>query len=351
MEHENSDIENAEEHATAAAEQPGAVARDRRTWLRGLGIALVVVAVLVIGFDLVTASPRLCASCHEMKPRAAAWARSAHTGVKCWQCHQEPRPWYAYPVKLVDRTKLLARDIRAHQSRNTTAPVDSRVPGTAPMKDEVCLQCHSANRKATSGFRIKINHVEHAKRNGSCVSCHVRTAHTLPGRSNPLTLMSQCFTCHGTAEKPEASAACSLCHPQGYKLLPESHQDAQDWKQQHAVTAKADPKQCEMCHDQSFCDDCHGLEMPHPSDWVKGEEGHAAFAETNRAVCTKCHTEKPDLCSQCHHKAYDPTVGSWVKQHPLEVETHGTKYCMDCHAPSYCVLCHVSWATTGELTP
>lgn len=353
MDSTHDDRENAEDAlAGSSDERDGAlIARRRQSWLRRSVLVVVVLAAFVLSFDVITASPSLCGSCHEMKVRADSWERSAHTGVKCWQCHQPPRPWYAYPAKLADRTRLLARDIRAHNTRETTAPVDGPVPGVGPMKDEVCLQCHSANRKATSGFRIKINHVEHARRNGSCVSCHVRTAHPLEGRSNPLTLMSQCFTCHGTAEKPEASPACSLCHPTGYELTPTSHLPANEWKQQHSVPGKTDPKQCRMCHQQSFCDDCHGLDMPHPDDWAKGREGHAAFAETNRSVCTQCHTEKPDMCSMCHHKAYDSAIGSWVKQHYIEVETQGAQYCMECHAPGYCVRCHVSWATTGDLTP
>ncbi len=52
----------------------------------------------------------------------------------------------------------------------------------------------------------------------------------------------------------------------------------------------------------------------------------------------------------CHHKAYDPMIGSWVKQHYVEVETEGAEYCLECHAPGYCVRCHVSWATTGRTT-
>ena len=323
----------------------------RRRWPRIVGIVAIVGVLLVVAFDVVTASPRLCASCHEMRPRTASWHSSAHLGVNCWQCHQQPRPWYAYPLRLADRSRILARDVRAHASRDTTAPVDGPVAGVEPMSDAVCLQCHQANRKATSGFRIKIDHVEHAKRNGSCVSCHVRTAHPLQSRSTPLTLMSQCFTCHGTAEKPEASAACSLCHPTGYELTPASHK-AKTWTPQlHGRTAETDRSQCRMCHDQQFCDDCHGLEMPHPQDWAQGESGHAAVAETTRAVCSRCHTEKPDLCSMCHHKpAYDPGKGTWVQQHFEAVETSGAAYCFDCHAPGYCVRCHVSWATSGELT-
>jgi len=351
MDLEQAGMESANEPSASPNGKSGASGgRDRGRVLRVIALIALAIGLLVVAFDAVTASPRLCGSCHEMRQRAASWQQSAHTGVPCWKCHQQPRPWYAYPVRLVDRGRLLARDVRAHTSGDSTGSVDGPVPGVAPISDEVCLQCHSANRKATSGFRIKINHVEHAKRNGSCVSCHVRTAHPLANRSTPLTLMSQCFTCHGTAEQPKASAACNVCHPSGYQLTPESHKDKAWEPQKHASTAKADRKQCTMCHKQSFCDSCHGLEMPHPKDWAKGEDGHAASAETSRAVCTRCHTEKPDLCSMCHHKAYDPTRGSWVKQHYIEVQTGGAQYCMECHAPSYCVACHVSWAMSGQTT-
>jgi hypothetical protein len=337
--------------ATEMESAPVGAAKGRtgRTWARVVGVVALVLVVAVVAFDLVTASPRLCSSCHEMRPRVASWRQSAHVGVTCWECHQTPRPWYAYPLTLADRTRILARDVRAHSSWDTTAAVDGPVAGVPPVGDEVCLQCHEPNRKATSGFRIKINHVEHAKRNGSCVSCHVRTAHPLESRGTPLTLMSQCFTCHGTPEKPEASAACILCHPAGYELEPQSHK-AQAWlPERHGPTARSDRSQCEMCHEQKFCDDCHGLEMPHPDEWAQGESGHASVAESNRTVCARCHTEKPDLCSMCHHKAYDPRRGTWVQQHYIEVQTGGAAYCLECHAPSYCVNCHVSWATTGEL--
>jgi len=352
MDNEQAGMEVSGEPVTDSNEPTGGRGSGRRAKMLRLAVWVALgIAVAAVAFDFVTASPRLCVTCHEMRPRASSWQESAHAGVSCWKCHQKPRPWYAYPVRLVDRGRLLARDVRAHRSGDFADPVDGPVAGVGPMSDEVCLQCHEPNRKATSGFRIKINHVEHARRNGSCVSCHVRTAHPLEERGTPLTLMSQCFTCHGTAEQPTASSACILCHPTGYKLVPQSHAQKAWVPAKHAASGKTDPKQCSMCHQQSFCDDCHGLEMPHPKDWSRGADGHAAFAETNRAVCSKCHTEKPDLCSMCHHKAYDPAVGSWVKQHFIEAQTDGVQDCMRCHAPSYCVSCHVSWASSGVITP
>ncbi|HZL06231.1 MAG TPA: NapC/NirT family cytochrome c, partial [Coriobacteriia bacterium] len=70
-----------------------------------LGIVLVLLA-LAIAFDLGTASPRVCSSCHEMGPRAESWSVSAHSVVKCVKCHQRPTAWYELPQRVVDRGRL-----------------------------------------------------------------------------------------------------------------------------------------------------------------------------------------------------------------------------------------------------
>lgn len=310
-----------------------------------LVVILLVIGVAGLVAETVTSAPAVCTACHEMSVRSVSWRASAHAGVKCVSCHQPPREWYAWPLTLVDRSGLIARDVVAHFANDYESPIDTRSASTGPMPDSVCLQCHDVNRKATSGFRIRIDHPEHAKRNGSCVSCHVRTAHPLPDRGGPLTLMAQCYTCHGTTSVPEAGTACTLCHPSGFELEPASHKP-RAWQRGHGKTSLSDPKQCGMCHKTTFCRECHGLEMPHPQNWAKiGEPGHADYAEGNRAVCTRCHEEKPDLCSMCHHKAWNPTRGTWVQQHFIEVGEQGANYCMKCHVPVFCVRCHVSFAT------
>lgn len=299
------------------------------------------VLVLSIALDFGTSSPSLCISCHEMASRAGSWEQSAHVSVTCVKCHETPRPWYALPARLVDRGKLLSRDVGAHLSGEYTDPVDSRTVAE-PVDDAVCLQCHSPNRTATSGYRILIDHAEHAKRNGSCVSCHVRTAHPLETRGTALTLMAQCFTCHGTASKPDASAECGVCHPSGYELVPVSHSGAK-WKDgRHGEIAAADLSLCGMCHGQSLCDSCHGgVEMPHPDAWTEGTKGHAAVAQADPGVCLRCHTAESNMCSMCHHAKQDPAKGSWVKQHGAQAVTDGATACIECHGPLYCVQCHI----------
>ncbi len=312
----------------------------RRIWTV-VGITLTVIALVIVA-DLATASPRLCSSCHEMSVRTDSWEQSAHAAVACVECHQPARPVYAYPVKLADRARLLGRDIAAHASGNFEDPIDAPTASSKPVEDEVCLQCHDPNRKATSGFRIKIDHAEHAERNGSCVSCHVRTAHPIESRGTALSLMAQCYTCHGTAEQPDASAECDVCHPSGYELVPASHEPA-EWKETHGEVADEDLALCEMCHEQDFCTDCHGVEMPHPDGWAKGRTGHAVVvAEKGREVCESCHGAQPDMCTMCHHTAYQPGQGTWEKQHFNTVREEGTAFCLSCHSPLFCVECHAA---------
>jgi nitrate/TMAO reductase-like tetraheme cytochrome c subunit len=331
--------EDQETPPSAPAERSGR----RPFWTRGRIVTAAVLAMFVLlgaGY-YATSQPVFCGSCHEMRLRSADWKRGAHVTVACVRCHQPPRTWYEFPLAVIDRARLVGGDLYAHVTGDYTDPVDERSAGTAPMSDAVCLQCHDVNRKATSAFRIIINHPEHAKRNGSCVSCHVRTGHPLPTRSTALSLMGQCFTCHGLTRASKAPGRCDLCHPAGYRLRPASHQAR--WVKRHAPVAKADRRQCEMCHQESFCTDCHGLQIPHPAGWSRGATGHAIYAKRDRAICTKCHTDKPDMCAMCHHKDWDPAKGTWVKQHFLAVEKQGTVYCItECHSPVFCSRCHVN---------
>jgi cytochrome c nitrite reductase small subunit len=326
-----------ESPATVSATGPWAN-RGRRHLIALVALVLALLAVAA-AFDIVTASPRFCGSCHAMDARFASWSESPHVVVSCVGCHETPRPWYARPATLVERGRLLIRDMRWRLVGRPEVSEGELSTDTRTMDDSVCLRCHDPNRPATSGFRILIDHAQHAERNGSCVSCHVDTAHP-HGVSVPITLMEQCFTCHGTFEMSEAKAECGVCHPSGYELRPDSHKEAA-WPKEHGGVALGEPRQCAMCHTDKSCTDCHGVEMPHPETWARGRKGHASVAERQRDVCARCHTEKPDLCSMCHHRSYDPSKGNWIRQHFIEVRRRGTTYCFECHSPVYCVECHV----------
>lgn len=319
--------------------------RNWRRFLPGKRTAVVIVAVLgafvmLLLADYGTSAPAMCASCHEIAPRAESWAQSPHAEVSCVSCHQPVTKWYQLPARLADRSRLLNRDVGAHLAGSFRSPIDSSTAAVSPVTDANCLQCHDPNRETTSGLRISINHAEHAKRNGSCISCHVRVAHPVEGRGNALSFMGQCFTCHGTGKDAKAPGECRLCHPNGYSLKPASHAE-KGWKSAHGAQSQSDPKLCAMCHTRASCDSCHGVQMPHPAGWAKST-GHAKVAQVNRATCDRCHGGGAAMCTMCHHQGYEPSQGPWVRQHFKSVREHGTAYCFDCHAATFCVSCHAS---------
>ena len=314
------------------------------------GAMLVTALVLLVAAaGVAVSSPRICDTCHEMQPEVATWKVSPHATVPCYKCHGTPRPWYQAPISLVERWTSLGRDVRAHFSGRS---VETTTPGIGPsasMPEEVCLQCHDPARKVTYRYGLQIDHAEHAKRNKSCVSCHLWTAHPYADEDRaPSLMMARCFNCHGLSKDAKAPGACDVCHLKGVDLFPESHRTG-EWQTRHGKVATADREQCAMCHQDSFCTNCHGLEMPHPSGWAKGQTGHAAVAKQNEAVCAKCHKGNANLCTMCHHKGFDEKKGPWVNQHFVMVRETGTAFCMKCHDPMYCVRCHVSAPKTVDM--
>jgi len=311
-------------------------------------VALIIVASVVafvaLGLLLtrVTASPRVCGSCHEMNAALASWRASGHTQVRCPQCHEKPRPWYQFPQTLAVRSAMLTRDVRAHWSADGAKAVMASYDTTPTITDSTCLQCHGTSRKISMRFGTLIDHEEHAKRNKSCVSCHLWTAHPDPNAERPMLLMERCFTCHGRTASAKAPGTCDVCHPKSFNLRPASHKPTSKWLKEHGKAAQSKGQPCAMCHDKGFCTGCHGVDMPHPANWAKGSPPvHSQFAKTNRAVCTRCHPDKPNFCTMCHHKAWDPARGPWISVHPAVVAESGAAFCMDCHQPVYCFTCHL----------
>lgn len=303
-----------------------------------VAVALGVVTALLVA-DRVTAGPEVCSACHEIRPAVATWERSVHFSVGCADCHVGPYGPAQLPRSVVEQTALLVRDSVSHVRGDYPDPVTIDSADGESIPDTVCFECHRADRQITPKPGILIDHREHARRNDSCVSCHIRTAHPLPTRGSSLTLMTQCYTCHGTPEQPTASGECTACHPEDFDPRPVSHETGK-WSQQHGQVSLADTEQCDMCHEQAYCDDCHGLPMPHPENWLDPEQGHAVFSAESTQACAQCHKGGANLCTSCHHPAFDSAKGSWLKQHPEAPAPGGSAMCVDCHSPLFCSRCH-----------
>ena len=322
--------------------------------VRALWIAAAVyVAVLAVGAAAAnwTAFPGICASCHEIRPYVVSWRTSPHARTGCPDCHEPVRPWYRFPQTFAFRAQMAQRDIAGHQALAPSAPLKVSGAGKRPVPDENCLHCHDLSRQVTLPPGIVMDHAKHVKRNKSCISCHRTTAHPAPDAEQPMLLMAQCFTCHGRTPGSKAPGNCELCHPASFTMRPASHKPTRTWLSTHGRAAEQNRQPCAMCHETAFCTSCHGLQMPHPSDWVKGPNGHSDFAKTNSKVCVQCHGEGPTMCSMCHHKAYEPGPGPWASNHAPSAKRRGIALCLSCHDPLFCVKCHTSHRSRETTTP
>jgi len=129
-----------------------------------IAVALIEVVAGSAGAFLLKASekPSFCASCHNMKPYYASWAKSsllankhAQAGVTCHDCHQE-----SLTDKMGEGVKYV--------TGNYESPMQKRNIGTR----EFCLKCHDFDKiKTQTDFSESNPHDSH---NGQqdCNLCH-----------------------------------------------------------------------------------------------------------------------------------------------------------------------------------
>ena len=122
-------------------------------------------------------------------------------------------------------------------------------------------------------------------------------------------------------------AECNECHKS--EGVAPNHDS--DWVRGHRVLASKATKNCEQCHAQKFCLDCHSgggtgddlavenfgrdyKPKSHRSDWI---DIHAIKSVDNPQSCQRCHDVK--YCEQCHSRF--PAGNLRIKSHrPLGFE-------------------------------
>ena len=330
---------------TAPADSNAPKRRPTSAWLVRIvwGIAALYLLAIGLGAGLAywTDMPSMCTNCHELQPSVTSWQTSPHARVGCPMCHEPVRPWFRFPETFAFRAQMLKRDSDAHNLRPEATTLDTATISMRPIPEANCLQCHDLTRAVTLPPGLVMDHAKHVARNKSCVSCHRWTAHPPPAAEAPLLLMSQCFNCHGRLPGSKAPGTCTLCHPKSLPPRPQSHTKTGDWLQDHGKIAKVDRQPCAMCHDDSFCRDCHRIDMPHPAGWVKdGPIVHSTFAQKDVTVCEHCHGPAPNLCNMCHHKGLASANAPWASNHAPTVDQRGAAFCFSCHDGVFCNTCH-----------
>ncbi|MEN6430553.1 MAG: hypothetical protein ABFC80_06895 [Coriobacteriales bacterium] len=335
------------------------------------GAALVALAAVVVVAFGSTSTYWFCAEvCHKVQDDAIlAYGHSSHSRVSCMSCHE---PVNADPITFtLKKTKSLGELVLTVRN-DYELPLNARSElseNPEEMPSEQCTQCHDLSaRRITPSSGIIIDHDVHEKNGIQCTMCHNRVAHKedfTPKLTDPKSskksvkhedhmLMEGCYrdkACHGLEAGHKAPGTCATCHPSDFELKPENHVVAGFYQpggdsSGHWKLKEQRPGYCRTCHLESeFCSDCHGLEMPHPKDFVKT---HGDVGRKSPKVCAKCHAKGEQardavsmrFCNSCHHKDADPTR-DWIPQHFEEVQKNGAEACFECHDPTYCAKCHV----------
>ena len=149
----------------------------------------------------------------------------------------------------------------------TTAAPEPEAMAPVSAAFQRCTDCHEdfdAFLAASTVLTARFGHLGHLSQGFTCESCHAAPPHPAEGTVVVPTMLS-CFSCHGQAATPSASAACLSCHPLGFPLAPAGH-GAAGWLDKgagessgHANASEMEPTgYCSMCHAERFCADCHG---------------------------------------------------------------------------------------------
>lgn len=285
-------------------------------------LAVTTGAAVLIGLSpAVVPEARLCGSCHSVKPAYDSWAEGAHGAVDCFACHAGRGAAGVLQASVLGISNLRPGD----QSGKTAAAVHA----------DRCLACHASLRDEIVGSRVRVQHAEMIDAGITCTACHPRAGHESGSRSGSSierSVMSRCLACH---DSEQASADCSTCHSS----------DPSDPEGLSVVGRTVMQIGCGGCHaaaTEQRCVECHGLELPHPSDFGRV---HARLSAEDPSLCARCHeTASATLACACHasdvneHGTYD----AWYPRHGAQASASGPGGCL-CHKDggfASCAGCH-----------
>ncbi len=212
--------------------------------------------------------------------------------------------------------------------------------------DEKCLLCHTGTagridpvkRIARSDYSIAHpEHAAHAEKKIDCRECHGDV--TRAGRLSSIDFirMEGCIDCHYPGKAAgDLKSECSFCHIRMDKdRKPRTHVGG-GWTVMHGNRSRVEPFLCWRCHEQHYCDQCHGAAPPGDHTSVFKLRGHGLIAVSNPNRCRTCHTQ--DFCIGCHTSVQP-------KYHTRTFKTaRPYTHCGMCHIPldegNRCRACH-----------
>jgi len=286
-----------------------AVRKYRKSWKRYYTVLVIIIGafLVLICIGAGTSTSMYCKACHGNDKKIAVMQSGSHRNLSCAQCHESGGTFARYTVNSFQRIGHLLTGF----SRNSQPTGYHAVPASS------CLNCHknTVNQSITvsrGNNIIEMSHREPMNAGMQCSRCHNMTTASSPAASR--STMSTCLMCHNGND---ASSQCVTCHMNTPQVTMTSSGPSPDNADQ-LITASPQ-SQCYTCHakDTATCDACHGLRIPHPSDFTNTHG--AAVQQYGLSTCFKCHNDKDTSageasggaqpCTECHW--YDPTTKKW----------------------------------------
>jgi hypothetical protein len=244
----------------------------------------------------------------------------------------------------------------------STSPEDNLLPAM-----ETCYSCHDENEtecslchtnsdeaaevKRITGLTARFSHQTHITAGETCLTCHKgitekkqsTAGYHLPDRE-------QCTTCHGQADFTQEKELCYTCHSKEMGFRPENH--LTNWKKDHGVSWQIQQKDCQHCHSNNYCLECHeGDNLNREVHPLNYRNNHGIDARANKENCITCHREFA-FCNECHqtemvmpknhsYAGWSNTTNGGLHARAAQVDFD---YCQSCHSDLtgdvVCITCH-----------
>jgi len=173
------------------------------------------------------------------------------------------------------------------------APPPPNIPllPTSGMEDwrKLCNTCH-VGPHYSSYTVLNWGHRDSCVQEMTCHDCHSSQLHRPDVRGDK----AKCIECHLSRG---VSIKCQTCHDIGWRDKHNPHPPPPG--QTHVMGPDWKEIMCLKCHgSERWCNDCHGLPMPHPKNIVKI---HPSLVQGRPDVCSNCHGTQ--ACTRCHRQA------------------------------------------------
>ncbi len=279
---------------------------------------------------LMTTLPSVCESCHVDGAHTTTNAADPHEATSCIRCHEAGGYVGALTTGVPSRVSHIVSGVLSDDMTGSYGFISSGA----------CAQCHDAQiaDTTTNELRaVKMSHVEPIEAGAQCLDCH-RLSEGVVGLYT--TGMRPCLLCH---DNDSAPGECSYCHTGDIALAITSSSRASTSTAQRLIPNP----DCGGCHDQTSCDACHGLRMPHSAEFMEyahARQGVEDIWFNAGRTCGKCHSDQKRPCTTCHKGSFSSHGSGLIRTH-----SSGTSVgCDVCHSAmayrprrDFCIdLCH-----------